>query len=134
MAFAHWRSVVAASAAIFLAAPAMADITSDNSNVGHFDASQASVEEESQEEAYEFGTLFDAPGVETTFYTCTACHSEMIIAQQGLSRAHWDEMLEWMVEEQGMSEIAEPDRTEIIDYLATHYGEDRPHFPRPLGN
>ncbi|MEO1679535.1 MAG: cytochrome c family protein [Pseudomonadota bacterium] len=85
-------------------------------------------------EAYEFGVLFDAPGVETTYYACVACHSEMIVAQQGLTRDEWDEMFEWMVEEQGMSEIEEPDRTEILDYLAAHYNTDRPNFPRPLGN
>lgn len=77
----------------------------------------------------EFGVLFVAPGVEETFYSCTACHSERIIAQQGLSRKHWDETFEWMVEEQGMDEIDEPDRTVILDYLEKHYNEDRPNFP-----
>lgn len=83
-------------------------------------------------EEYEFGVLFDAPGVETTYYACIACHSELIVAQQGLTRDEWDEMFEWMVEEQGMSEIEEPDRTEILDYLAAHYNTDRPNFPGPL--
>ena len=54
----------------------------------------------------------------------------MIIAQQGLTRSGWDEMLVWMVEEQGMYEIEEPDRTVILDYLSTHYNEDRPNFPK----
>ena len=83
-------------------------------------------------EEYEFGVLVDAPGVEATYYACTACHSEQIVAQQGLTRVEWDEMFEWMVEEQGMSEIEEPDRTEILDYLAANYNTDRPNFPRPL--
>lgn len=78
----------------------------------------------------EFGDLFVAPGVEETFYACTACHSEKIVAQQGLTRADWDELFVWMVEEQGMSEL-EPDEREIIlDYLAAHYNEDRPNFPK----
>lgn len=85
-------------------------------------------------EEYEFGVLFDAPGVEATYYACTACHSEMIVAQQGLTRDEWDEMFDWMVEEQGMSEIEEPERSEILDYLAAHYNTDRPNFPRDLGN
>ncbi|WP_298362346.1 cytochrome c family protein [uncultured Litoreibacter sp.] len=97
---------------------------------GATEASAAAV----KEEEYEFGILFDAPGVETTYYACTACHSEMIVAQQGLTREHWDELFEHMVEEHGMSEIEEPDRTEILDYLDAHYNEDRPNFPRPLGN
>ncbi len=97
-----------------------------------FGTTQAAVDTTEDDEEYEFGVLFDAPGVETTYYTCIACHSEMIVAQQGLTRDEWDDMLEWMVEEQGMSEIEEPERSEILDYLATHYNIDRPNFPRRL--
>ncbi len=82
----------------------------------------------------EFGVLADAVGVETTFYTCSVCHSERIVAQQGLSRSGWDKMLDWMTEEQGMFEIDAPDRTEILDYLETNYNIDRPNFPHPIGN
>jgi hypothetical protein len=35
-----------------------------------------------------------------------------------------------MVEEMGMAELVEEDRELILDYLATQYGPDRPHFPR----
>jgi cytochrome c len=97
-----------------------------------FGAASEVVETTPTEESPEFGILKVAGGVEATFYACTACHSEMIVAQQGLSRNHWDELLEWMVDEQGMSEIDEPERSEILDYLAAHYNEDRPNFPRPL--
>jgi hypothetical protein len=78
----------------------------------------------------EYGTLFEAPGVEETYYSCTACHSEMIVAQQGMSRTHWEELLEWMVEEQGMSELEGEDLAIVLDYLSTNYSEDRPNFPR----
>jgi len=78
----------------------------------------------------EFGVLHVAPGVEDTYYACTACHSEMIVAQQGLSRDGWDELLVWMVEEQGMPELDGEERMAILNYLATHYNEDRPHFPK----
>lgn len=84
----------------------------------------------SSDEEPEFGILFVAPGVEETFYTCTACHSEMIIAQQGLTRKKWDELFEWMVDEQGMDEIEEPDRSAILDYLTKHYNTDRPNLPK----
>ena len=97
-----------------------------------FSATKAAAAPTEDAEEYEFGVLFDAPGVEATYYACVACHSERIVAQQGLTRDEWDEMLEWMVEEQGMSEIEEPDRTEILDYLAEHYNTDRPNFPPPL--
>ena len=82
------------------------------------------------EQAEDFGVLFNAPGVSETFYACTACHSERIVAQQGLSRERWEEMLVWMVEEQGMEPLPEEEEEIILDYLSTHYNEDRPHFPR----
>ncbi len=82
------------------------------------------------EEEYEFGVLVAGPGVEETFIYCTPCHSEMIVAQQGLTREGWIESLEWMVEEQGMEEIEEPDYGLVIDYLAANYGVDRPNFPK----
>ena len=100
----------------------------------NFGATGAAAPVEEAEEEYEFGILFDAPGVEETFYTCTACHSERIVAQQGLTRGGWDEVLEWMADEHGMSEIDEPDRSAILDYLAAHYNEDRPNFPSPVDN
>ena len=84
----------------------------------------------SQNSEEDFGQLVVADGVETTYYACTACHSEMIVAQQGKTRKDWDEMLDWMVEEQGMSELPEKDREIILDYLAEHYNTDRPNFPR----
>ena len=97
-----------------------------------FDVAVNNPQTTSEETPLEFGVLKLAPDVETTFYACTACHSERIIAQQGLNRDHWDEVLEWLVEEQGMSEIDEPERSKILDYLAAHYNEDRPNFPVPV--
>ncbi len=84
----------------------------------------------SNEESDEFGILLDAPGVETTYYACSACHSERIVAQQGLSRKGWEEMLVWMVEEQGMFELEDAERNEVLDYLTAHYNVDRPNFPK----
>lgn len=94
-------------------------------------AAPAEAPQASQPEEYEFGVLFDAPGVEETFYACSACHSERIVAQQGLTRSGWKEVLTWMVEEQDMTQIDEPDYSTIIDYLSANYGEDRPNFPKP---
>ena len=77
------------------------------------------------------GVLVAAEGAEETHAYCTACHSERIVAQQGLTRTDWVELLEQMVEENGMDPIEEPDRGRILAYLETHYGPDRPNFPRP---
>ena len=79
----------------------------------------------------ELGVLVDEEGAEETYAYCTACHSERIVAQQGLARADWEELLEQMVEENGMSPIEEPELGRVLAYLATHYGPDRPNFPNP---
>lgn len=92
---------------------------------------EASAETGAEAGSEEFGLLVAGPGAEETFYACTACHSEMIVAQQGLTRKGWEEMLDWMVEEQGMSALEEPDLSAVLDYLAANYGEDRPNFPTP---
>ena len=64
-------------------------------------------------------------GREDVFYRCKACHSLMIVKQQGLDRDSWDELLVWMVDENGMPPINdEAARNRVLDYLSTHYGRD----------
>lgn len=99
-----------------------------------FSGSRSAHAAATEDDENEYGVLLAAPGVEETFAYCSGCHSERIVAQQGLTRDGWIEILEWMVEEQGMGEIEEPDLTLILDYLATHYNEDRPNFPRSKSN
>ena len=77
-----------------------------------------------------YGILYQAEGVAETFAFCTGCHSEHIVAQQGLKREDWDDLFTYMVDEHGMAPIPEPFRTKILDYLSAHYGPDRPHFPK----
>lgn len=96
-----------------------------------FAAADSAVEAASASDAPDFGVLFAAEGVEETFDYCTACHSERIIAQQGQTRDGWIELLEWMVDEQGMAEIEEPDLSKVLDYLTANYNTDRPNFPKP---
>lgn len=73
----------------------------------------------------ELGGIPVAPGAEETYYTCAACHSFLLVAQQGLSRESWEETLDWMVEEQEMEPLDEPDRKLIVDYLTKYFGTDR---------
>ena len=80
--------------------------------------------------AADYGALVDEPGVEVTYNTCTPCHSELMVAQQGLTRERWDKLIDWMIEDQGMVEPYPEDRAEILDYLTAHYNTDRPNFPR----
>jgi cytochrome c len=81
-----------------------------------------------EEVIHEIGRFHPAYGAQLTYDYCTACHSEMIIAQQGQDRDGWDEILVWMVEDMGMGELVPEDREVILDYLAAHYGPDRPHY------
>lgn len=81
--------------------------------------------------ARNLGLLVAGEGAVETHAYCTPCHSERIVAQQGLTRSDWDELLEQMVEEHEMNPIEEPYRARVLDYLAAHYGPDRPNFPRP---
>lgn len=60
-------------------------------------------------------------GREETFYACTACHNFKLVAAQGLTRAQWDESLDWMTERHKMADIRGPERDLILDYLAKHY-------------
>ena len=91
---------------------------------------EAEASEAQEEPKRDYGLLVDAPGVDKTYAYCTPCHSEMIIVQQGKTRKRWDDALTWMTETQGMVDIQDPDRKIILDYLAEHYNEDRPNFPK----
>ncbi len=79
------------------------------------------------EKKRDFGLLVGAPGVEKTHTYCTPCHSEMLIVQQGKTRKRWEDAFEWMIEEQGMAKIPEPDNSIVLDYLEANYNEDRPN-------
>lgn len=73
----------------------------------------------------DYENLPDTPGVEETFYLCTACHSAAIIKQQSISDARWDYLWGWMIEKQGMPEVDEETRGIILDYLKTHFSSER---------
>jgi hypothetical protein len=66
------------------------------------------------------------PGQEETYYACNACHSIRLVTQQRLSRERWDELLDWMVEKQGMPPLPEEDRTLVLGYLAEHFNPEVP--------
>jgi hypothetical protein len=60
-------------------------------------------------------------GREETFYACTACHGFKIVAQQGMTRAQWDESRSWMTTKHGMNALEGDDRKLILDYLEAQY-------------
>lgn len=72
----------------------------------------------------ELGGLPDAPGAEDTYYQCVACHSTEIIKQQRLTDARWDDLWQWMVNEQGMIEPEPETKAVILDYLKTNFSSE----------
>ena len=64
-------------------------------------------------------------GRKDVFAICGACHSLRLVTQQGLSRAVWDEALDWMVDEQEMDKLDPDERRLILEYLSAYYGPDR---------
>jgi cytochrome c len=69
----------------------------------------------------EYGYLPDTPGVEETFYLCTACHSTAIIKQQRLPPSRWDYLWTWMIEKQGMPEQDPETKQTVLSYLKRHF-------------
>ena len=73
----------------------------------------------------ELGDLPDTPGVEATYYTCSACHSLALVTQQRLTDARWDYTWQWMVEQQGMPEMDAETKETILSYLKRHFSSER---------
>ncbi|MEH6648709.1 MAG: cytochrome c family protein [Motiliproteus sp.] len=73
--------------------------------------------------SFNYGGLEAGEGREDVYTVCSRCHSVMLVKQQGMSRYRWAEVLEWMVEEQGMDELVEDQHERILDYLVKSYGE-----------
>ena len=71
-------------------------------------------------------------GRDETFYACTPCHGFRIVAQQGQSRAQWDDTLDFMTARHNMPALNGNDRKIVLDYLETTYPPRR--SPRGFQN
>jgi hypothetical protein len=65
----------------------------------------------------------DGPNREDTFYFCTACHGFKLVAAQGMSRARWNETLDFMVTRHNMPDVQGREREKMLDYLASAFPE-----------
>ena len=110
-----WLSVVGDSSSISGVSPA-------NSFAGTLPPGEA--------KPADFGVPVAEEGADTTHAYCTVCHSERIVAQQGLTPEDWREVLDFMVDEHGMVPMPAADLERVIGYLSAHYGPDRPNFPQ----
>ncbi len=86
---------------------------------GDTTASEVEVDELAQ-----WGLPLDGGREEVEIY-CSACHSLRLVAQQGMTKDDWDELFDWMIEEQEMEEIPADDRKLVLNYLSKHRGIDR---------
>ena len=78
-----------------------------------------------------------APGREDTFYACTACHNFKLVAQQGMNRRQWEDILVMMTEKHGMPALEGKDRETVLSYLETAYprrAEERGGWQNPFLN
>lgn len=60
-------------------------------------------------------------GRDDTFYTCTACHNFKLVAQQGMNRGQWDDIITMMNQKHGMPKLEGKDRETILNYLEATY-------------
>jgi mono/diheme cytochrome c family protein len=75
-----------------------------------------------------------APGRDETFYACTACHGFRLVAQQGMTRAQWEESLALMVRRHNMPPLDDKDRTVVLNYLEAAYPPRAPAAGRGWQN
>jgi hypothetical protein len=61
------------------------------------------------------------PGRDDTFYACTACHNFKLVAQQGMTRQRWDEIITMMNEKHGMPLPDAKEREVLLNYLEAAY-------------
>jgi len=88
------------------------------------DTNPASKTIEEPDELTKWGMPMDVGREEVEVY-CSACHSVRLVAQQGLTRDDWDELFDWMVEEQEMEEMPLEDRKLVLNYLSKYRGTGR---------
>ena len=60
-------------------------------------------------------------GRDETFYACTACHGFRLVAQQGLTRAQWEDSINLMIRRHNMPPLDDKDRAVVLGYLEANY-------------
>jgi hypothetical protein len=108
-AAAQWARRLIVSAALALGAMPLANLADAQQQPGF-------VPREENPEEFPAG-----PGREETFYACTACHNFKLVAQQGMSRRQWEDILVMMNEKHGMPLLEGKDRESVLTYLESTY-------------
>jgi len=96
------RPALLALAGVLLIAPAMAQTT-------------FTPREESPAE------FAEGAGRNEAFYACTACHGFKLVAQQGMTRAQWEDSINLMIRRHNMPPLDAKERATVLDYLESAY-------------
>ncbi|GGF20503.1 hypothetical protein [Echinicola rosea] len=59
-------------------------------------------------------------GYETVIANCTNCHAANLITQNRGNKEHWEKLIDWMQETQGLWDLGQNEEI-IVDYLAAYY-------------
>jgi mono/diheme cytochrome c family protein len=73
-------------------------------------------------------------GRDETFYACTACHGFKLVAQQGMTRAQWEDSINLMVRRHNMPPLDDKDRATVLNYLTAAYPPRAPTTNRGWQN
>jgi len=73
-------------------------------------------------------------GRDEAFYACTACHGFRLVAQQGLTRAQWEDSIGLMVRRHTMPPLDEKSREVVLNYLEAAYPPRAPAAGRGWQN
>ncbi|AGA76507.1 hypothetical protein [Echinicola vietnamensis] len=64
--------------------------------------------------------LVAAEGYEVVVANCTNCHAANLITQNRGDKEHWEALIDWMQETQGLWDLGQNEAI-IVAYLAEHY-------------
>jgi mono/diheme cytochrome c family protein len=65
-------------------------------------------------------------GRDETFDACTACHGFKLVAQQGMTRAQWDDSINLMIRRHNMPALDDKGRAVVLNYLEAAYPPRQP--------
>ena len=72
-------------------------------------------------------------GRDETFYACTACHGFKLVAQQGMTRAQWEDSINLMIRRHNMPPLDDKDRDSGAELSRGGLSAARASRPRRLG-
>ena len=72
-------------------------------------------------------------GRDETFYACTACHGFKLVAQQGMTRAQWEDSINLMVRRHNMPPLDDKDRDDGAELSRGGLSAARAGGPGRLG-